>query len=117
MKPVLIFAAVVEAATGVGLLAVPSTVGQLLLGAELSGIALIVARVCGIALVAFAVACWPGPPLRGMLVYNAAAALYLAYVGWSGPWGGALLWPAVALHAVLTVLLILASRGGKAAPQ
>jgi hypothetical protein len=49
-----------------------------------------------------------------LLIYNAAAALYLAYVGWSGPWGGALLWPAVALHCVLTVLLILASRGGKA---
>src|SRR6266481_3594558 len=39
MKKVLIFAAVAEAATGLALLIVPSLVGRLLLGEELTGLA------------------------------------------------------------------------------
>jgi hypothetical protein len=115
MKGVLILAAVSEAATGVALLIVPSLVGQLLLGAELTGVAVTVARVAGIALIALAVACWPGTPLIGMLTYSAAVTLYLAYVGFAGGSSGVLLWPAVVLHVILTVLLALAAvRGGKA---
>ena len=105
MKKVLVFAAVSEAATGVALLIVPSLVGQLLFGAELTGIAMTVARVTGIALIAFGVACWPGTPLVGMLIYSAAVTLYLAYVGFAGGLTGILLWPAVLLHAIMTVLL------------
>ena len=51
MKNVLIFAAIVEAATGLALLIVPSLVGQVLLGEQLTGIAIPVARVAGIALI------------------------------------------------------------------
>lgn len=98
-------AAVAEGLTGLALLLLPSTVGQLLLGAELTGIAATVARVAGIALIALALACWPGPPLLGMLLYSAAITLYLAWLGWSGGASGILLWPAVLLHLVLTVLL------------
>jgi hypothetical protein len=105
MKWVLIFAAVGEAATGVALLVIPSLVGQLLLGEELTGIALPVARVAGIALVALGLACWPGTPRVGMLTYSAAVTLYLAYLGFAGGLSGILLWPAVALHTVLSVLL------------
>jgi hypothetical protein len=54
MRGVLVLAAVGEAATGVALLLVPSLVGQLLLGAELTRIAMPVARVAGIALIALA---------------------------------------------------------------
>ena len=56
MKKVLIFAAVAEAATGLALLIAPSLVGQLLLGEQLTGIAIPVARVAGIALVALGIA-------------------------------------------------------------
>jgi hypothetical protein len=101
MKKVLIFAAVAEAATGMALLIVPSLVGQLLLGEDLTGIAIAVARVAGIALIGLGVACCPGPPLFGMLIYSAAVALYLAYLGLAGIF----LWPAVALHAILSVFL------------
>jgi hypothetical protein len=62
MKGVLVFAAVSEAATGLALLIVPSLFGRLLLGEELTGIAISVARVAGIALIALGIACWPGPP-------------------------------------------------------
>ena len=105
MKKVLIFAAVAEAATGLALLVLPSLVGRLLLGEELIGVALPVARVVGIALIALGVACWPGPPRLGMLIYSAAATLYLAYLGVAGGLAGILLWPAVAVHAILTALL------------
>jgi hypothetical protein len=106
MKRVLAFAAVSEAATGLALLIVPSLVGQLLLGTELTGVAVTVARVAGIALIALGVACWPGTPLVGMLIYSAAVTLYLAYVGVADGLSGALLWPAVVLHATLTALLV-----------
>ena len=109
MKRVLVLAAVGEAATGIALLIVPSLVGHLLLGAELTGIAVIVARVAGIALVALSLACWPGTPLIGMLTYSAAVTLYLAYVGFAGGFSGILLWPAVVLHVILTALLARAS--------
>jgi hypothetical protein len=49
MKKVLIFAAGGEVATGLALLIVPSLVGQLLLGEELAGVAILVACVAGIA--------------------------------------------------------------------
>jgi hypothetical protein len=45
------------------------------------------------------------PPLVGMLTYGALVTLYLAYLGIRGEWVGPLLWPAVVLHAVLTLLL------------
>jgi hypothetical protein len=105
MKTVLIFAAVGEAATGLALLIVPSLVGHLLLGEELTGVAIPVARVAGLALIALGITCWPGPPLVGMLTYSALVTLYLAYLGLMDGLIGVLLWPAVALHVVLSILL------------
>ena len=105
MTKALIFAAIAEAATGLALLIVPSLVGQLLLGEELAGIAIPVARVAGIAVIALGIACWPGTPLLGMLTYSALVTVYLAYLGFAGGLTGVFLWPAVALHAILTALL------------
>ena len=105
MKTALIFAAVAEAATGLALVIVPSLVGYLLLGEELTGVAIPVARVAGIAVIALGIACSPGPPLVGMLTYSALVTLYLAYFGFAGGLTGVLLWPAVALHAVLKIFL------------
>ena len=114
MKNVLLLAAVSEGATGLALLVMPSLVGRLLLGAELTGVAVPVAGVLGIALIALSVACWPGcTPLCGMLTYSAAVTLYLGYIGFAGRFGGILLWPAVVLHAILTALLIRASTSDK----
>jgi hypothetical protein len=76
MKKPLIVAAAAEAATGLALLIVPSLVGQLLLGETLTGVAIPVARVAGVALIGLGIACWPGPPLIGMLTYSATVTLY-----------------------------------------
>ena len=94
-----------EAFTGLALVIYPSLVVRLLFGAEISGVGTVMSRIAGIALIALGVACWPGPPLVGMLIYSALATAYLAYVGIGGEWAGPLLWPAVVLHAVLTLLL------------
>ena len=117
MKRVLILAAVGEAATGLALLIVPALVGRLLLGEELTDIAIPVARVAGIALIALGVTCWPGPPLVGMLTYSAAVTLYLACVGFAGSLTGILLWPAVALHGILSLLLARQWRLGNTGHQ
>lgn len=103
-------AAAGEALTGLALLVVPGSVTMLLLGEAATGVAIAVARVLGIALLALAAACWPGPPRRGMLVYGVAVAVYLGGLGLAGAAPGLLLWPAVLLHAVLAVLLLREGR-------
>ena len=94
MRRVLAVAALAEAATGAALLVVPSRVARLLLGEDLGGAALPVARVAGIALIALGFACWPGSPRIGMLLYSAGVPVFLAYVGLAGG-AGALLWPEI----------------------
>ena len=109
MKKLLLLAAAGEAATGLALLIVPSLIGRLLLGQELAGVAIPVGRVLGVALIALGVACWPGrTALCGMLTYSVLATAYLAWLAIRGEWVGPLLWPAVGLHAILTVLLVRA---------
>jgi hypothetical protein len=104
MKNALAIAAISEAATGAALLIAPQLVGQLLLGEQLAGVAVPVARVAGMALIALGIARWPGPPLLGMLTYSALVTVYLAYLGLAGI-AGIFLWPAVVLHVILTALL------------
>ena len=105
MKKALTFAAVAEAATGIALLAAPSFVGQLLFGQQFTGVAIPAARVTGIALIALAIACCPGPALTGMVAYSVAVTLYFAYLGLAGVFTGVFLWPAVIVHAVLSIFL------------
>jgi len=111
MAKVLEFSVAAEACTGLALVLAPSVVGALLLGAELSGVATIIARVFGLTLLSLCLACWPGRPpgraaTRGMSAYNLLIALELAYAGSADQADGVLLWPAVALHAIVGVLLV-----------
>jgi hypothetical protein len=103
-------AAVIEAATGVALIIFPQAVSSLLLGADLAGVGIAVARVAGIALLSLGQVCWisrqdsnKAPALAAMLTYNALVAAYLMYLGLGGVLVGILLWPATAIHAVLTL--------------
>jgi hypothetical protein len=112
MKHVLPLTAIIEAATGLALMAVPSVVVRLLLGGEISGASIPLGRVAGFGLLSLGMACWPGraagntaPALRAMLIYNLLAALYLLCLGIGGEWVGPLLWPAVVLHGALSLLL------------
>jgi hypothetical protein len=105
MKKVLIFAAIAEGLTGVALLVAPEFVIRVLAGTDATGLATSVGRVTGIALIGLGVATSPGPASIGMLTYTVLVALYLAYMGMRGGWAGPLLWPAIAVHAVLALLL------------
>jgi hypothetical protein len=113
VKSLLALAAVGEAATGLVLLVYPPIVVRLLFGAEIAGAGMVMSRIAGIGLIGLGIACWPSrdtssraaSALCGMLTYSSLAALYLAYLGIGGEWAGRLLWPAVAAHAVLTLLL------------
>jgi len=112
MKKILALAAVSEAATGLVLLVDPPIVVRLLFGAEIMGAGIVIARIAGISLIALGIACWPGSKPRwalyGMVTYSTLAMVYLVYVGLTGG-RGILLWPAVAVHAVLSLLLVLSS--------
>jgi hypothetical protein len=102
----LAFAAIAEVVTGLALIAVPSLVVKLLFGTDVAGVAVITSQFAGLALLALGVACWPPTDvLCGMLTYTSLATLGLVYLGLDGRWVGPLLWPAVVLHAVLTLFL------------
>jgi hypothetical protein len=109
MKKLLALVAVLEALTGLVLIVCPSIVVKLLFSADIAGIAVVTSRFAGLALLALGVACWPygsaSRALCGMLTYGSLATLGLLYLALSGRWNGPLLWPAVLLHAVLTLLL------------
>ena len=111
MNKILMLAALAEAGTGLLLIAYPPIVVRLLFNAEIAGAGFIMSRLAGSALIGLGVACWPGATLRalhGMLTYSVLAMLYLIYIGVRGEAVGPLLWPAVAVHAVLIVSLGIA---------
>jgi hypothetical protein len=114
VRKTLAFAAIVEIGTGLALMIDPGLVVRALLGAMISPVGTMLGRCFGIALLALGVACWPGrqhvargsPAIRAMSIYSALIALYLVYIAWVEHLGGALLWPAIATHAVVTGLLL-----------
>jgi len=112
MNRLLALAAAIEAGTGVALIVDPPLVTQLLPGAEGSGAAIAVARVGGVGLLSLGLACWPGidagdaaRPRRALLTFNVLVTVYLLSLGIRGEWVGRFFWPAVVVHAVLTVFL------------
>jgi len=102
--------AMLEGATGIGLIANPGFVVNLLVGGSLSMGGVAVGRVGGFGLLSLALACWPNrSPVTAqatvaLFTYNLLAASYLGYLGVGGH-AGYLLWPACALHALLMLLL------------
>ena len=104
IKKLLTITAVIEAVTGLGLLAAPAVLAQLLLGGTLdTPAALTVARVGGAALLAISVACWSSREngralVAAMLLYNVVVVGLLVYAALALALSGLGLWPAVALH-------------------
>lgn len=102
--------AAIEVLTGLALIAVPDPVARLLLGADLSGTGIAVARLAGFGLLSLGLACWPSTndatphAIRALFIYNLLAAFYLGYLRAGGGFVSYLLWPACALHAVLAAL-------------
>ena len=122
-RKLLIVTTLVETPIGVMLLLSPSLVARFLLGGSLDApAALIVGRIAGAALLSLGGACWlardegPSRARRGlvaaMLLYNSVAVAVLASAGAGVRLVGVLMWPAVALHAVLALWCIACLRAG-----
>ena len=118
--------AVIELGAGLALLTCPSATAVLLVGAPLEAPAsLTVARVAGAALLALGIACWlargdaHSRAARGlvpaMVLYNFGVAVILGAAGIRSQTVGIALWPAVMLHAMMTVWCIASLLGGNAA--
>ena len=114
MRRLLTLTAIIEVATGLGLVAVPSVVVRLLLGSPLdTSAAVMLGRVAGWALLALGVACWlarhdtQSRAARGlvsaMLLYNVGTVAVLAFADIGFGLHGVALWPAVVLHTLMAV--------------
>jgi hypothetical protein len=123
MKPLLAVTAVIEAATGIGLLITPSIVTQLLLGGTLDGpVAQTVARVGGAALIAIGFACWRSREngralVIAMLLYNTVVAGVLIHAAVRLGLSGIGLWPTVALHLGFAVWCMVCLRPTPTQPR
>ena len=118
MRAVLTVTAVLEAATGLGILARPSVVSSLILGASLDSVtALVFARVAGVALLALGVTCWLARHdegaratrglVGGMALYNVGVLALLAHAALAWEASGIALWPIVVGHAVMAFWCIV----------
>jgi hypothetical protein len=111
--------AIVELATGLALLAVPSAVLQVLIGSPADSATALVARMLGAALFALGIAGWMAgaTPERGLTLafvsYNVFATTILVLGGLAGSADGSLLWPAAALHAIASAMLITGALRGE----
>jgi hypothetical protein len=112
MKKVLITTAILEAATGLAMLAFPSFVAFLMLGSPLNtAAALALSRIAGVALLALGVACWLARHdeqaraakgiISAMVLYNAGVIAVLVYGALFMGVSGIALWPTVMIHATL----------------
>jgi hypothetical protein len=124
MKKLLIVTAVIELGAGVALLCCPSATVKLLLGSPLdTPTALTLGRVAGAALFALGVACGLAQydaqscAARGLVsaivLYNLGAVIILGAAGIHSQPVGIALWPAVVLHAGMTVWCIVCLCRGK----
>jgi hypothetical protein len=97
-------------AVAAGVVIIPSPFGWLLFGAELLDAGQALGRLTGITLLSLVLACWPRlgaenrSAVRALLAFSLLSAFYLIYLGIGSRLIGPLVWPAAALHAVLTML-------------
>lgn len=104
------WSAALEGGTALALLLVPNLVARLLFAADVQVVAAPIARIAGIALLSLVVACvLPNGARRAILIYNILVGGYLLALGLGGYAAGVLLWPAVAIHGVMALLLIRGS--------
>jgi len=110
-------AAWLEIIVGAGLVLALDLLSRLLFGAAPQGVGAPLGRVGGIALFALGIAGLRstevglgGSGPLGLLIFNAGAAVFLAYVAVGTVFRGVLLWPAVILHAVIACALLWTGR-------
>lgn len=107
--------AAIEILTGVAMLIVPALLIGLLLGEGLGPTGVAVTRILGVGLLSLGIAGWDSQeqaqdaalgPQTGLLVYNIGATAIFVFLGTAGAMNGVLLWPAAALHLVISLLML-----------
>ena len=116
MKKLMIITSVIEAILGILLIFDPELVLKKLLGIEASSAIETIGRLTGIVYLCFGIACFPisdkagkyikDPAVRAMALYNLFAALYLGYLKFAAGYDCELLFPAVILHAAISVIFL-----------
>jgi hypothetical protein len=111
--PVVKAAAWLEIIVGATLVIALDLASQMLFVAAPQGAGGPLGRIGGIALFALGIACLRsadvgprGSAALGLLIFNAGAAIFLAWVAIGTAFCGVLLWPAVILHAVIACALL-----------
>jgi hypothetical protein len=118
IKRLLTLTAIIEAGTGLLLVAFPSLLVTLLLGSSLdTPVAIIIVRIAGVALITLGIACWfarsdgQSSAAKGlvaaMMVYNAGILLVLLPAGISSGFFGPGLWFVALVHAAMFVWCLL----------
>jgi len=118
MKNLLTVTAIAEFGTGFVLVSFPGLLTVLLFGSSIdTPIALIIARVAGLAIIALGVACWfarndvQSPATMGlviaMFIYNSGTSLLFIYAGLSFISLGIGLWPVVLFHLAMSIWCII----------
>lgn len=121
MKNLFTVTTVIEGGAGLVLLALPSLGTTKLLDPSLdSPVGLTVVRILGVAVLSLGVACWlarhdgQSRAARGlagaMVFYNAAVLTVLVYAGIRLGLSGIGVWPAVLIHAVMSVWCVMSLR-------
>jgi len=109
--------AAIEFLTGVTFLVAPMLLLGFLLSDGESQVGTVVARVLGVGLLSLGIACWES--LRqnarlttriGLCTYNIGVAIVLTVVGASDTIGGPILWPVMAIHAIIGTMMLWAIR-------
>jgi hypothetical protein len=116
-RTVLMLAAWIEIIVGASFIFALDAKFQLIFGAMPEGIGALFARFAGVALIGLGVACIPSKlertsqnAVRGLFVFNIGATIFFAWVAIATTFRGAVLWPVVILHAVLSIALAFSLR-------
>ena len=112
-RRIVMAAAWLEIVVGAIFVVAPDVPCVLLFDSKPEGIGSPLARWIGISLFALGLACLPAKPtepnrraVMGLFVFNGGLVVLLVCFGAFGAVHGFLLWPVVALHAIITVMLL-----------
>jgi hypothetical protein len=112
-RPLFNTSAVIEILTGAAFLGAPMFLLGLLLGDGAGPTGIAVARVTGIGLLSLGVASWEPSGLGvrlttriGLCTYNIGVAVLLTMLGADGAMSGLILWPVMAMHAVIGAMML-----------
>jgi len=106
-------AACFEIVVGAIFVTVPNVPCRLLFAVTPEGVAILLSRFAGVALIALGIACLPSmatglrrSAVLGLLVFNVGATIFFVGVAFASTFHGIMLWPGIILHAVIAAVIL-----------